>query len=39
MLPTYSRLTLTHADGEPLTLGVGPSYINVVSKSAEVTVQ
>ena len=34
-----SPMTYTTADGEPLTLGVGPSYINVVSKSAEVTVQ
>ncbi len=32
-------LTYTTADGKPLSLGVGKSYVNIVSKSAEVTLE
>ena len=34
-----SPLTYTDAHGDPGLLGVGPSYVNVVSKSSQVTVQ
>jgi hypothetical protein len=36
---SYSgQLTYTTEDGQPLTLGVGSSYVNIISTSAEVTI-
>ena len=32
-------MTYLTSDGQPAKLGVGPSYINIVSNSAQVTVE
>jgi hypothetical protein len=38
--PSHSDpLTYTTADGKSLELGVGTSYVNIVSKNAQVTIQ